>query len=151
MASLATDSLQREYRWTSARYSPSSSAQSLRAPRCDSEWACQLLPPLCRGLRRAGGSVDGAWQPHGALHVDRTRAAKLMAAKRNYQAHVLELLAVIHTLRLFRLYQLGGGAPRPPAGGVLDGLRPQPGDHVAQDEPAFQHAGSTRSRTSAST
>ncbi len=38
---------------------------------------------------------------------------KLTAAERNYPAHVLELLAVVHALRAFRHYLLGGGAPRP--------------------------------------
>ena len=38
---------------------------------------------------------------------------KLTADKRNYPAHVLELLAVVHTLRVFRHYVLGGGAHRP--------------------------------------
>ena len=37
---------------------------------------------------------------------------KLTAAERNYPAHVLELLAVVHALRAFRHYLLGGGAPR---------------------------------------
>ena len=32
---------------------------------------------------------------------------------RNYAAHVLELLAVVHALRVFRHYLLGGGAFRP--------------------------------------
>ena len=38
---------------------------------------------------------------------------KLTAAERNYPARVLELLAVVHALRVFRHYLLGGGAPRP--------------------------------------
>ncbi len=37
---------------------------------------------------------------------------KLTAAERNYPAHVLELLAMVHALRAFRHYLLGGGAPR---------------------------------------
>ena len=36
---------------------------------------------------------------------------KLTAAERNYSAHVLELLAVVHALRVFRHYLLCGGAP----------------------------------------
>ena len=38
---------------------------------------------------------------------------KLTAAERNYPAHVLELLAVVHALRVFKHYLLGSGAPRP--------------------------------------
>ncbi len=38
---------------------------------------------------------------------------KLTAAERNYPAHVLELLAVVHALCAFRHYLLGGWAPRP--------------------------------------
>ncbi len=38
---------------------------------------------------------------------------KLMAAERNYPAHVLELVVVVHALRVFLHYILGGGAPRP--------------------------------------
>ncbi len=45
---------------------------------------------------------------------------KLTAAEQNYPAHVLELLAVVHALRVFRRalrvfrhYLLAGGAPRP--------------------------------------
>ena len=38
---------------------------------------------------------------------------KLTAAERNYPAHVLELLAVVHSVRVFRHYLLGSGAPRP--------------------------------------
>ncbi len=36
-----------------------------------------------------------------------------------YPAHVLELLTVLHALRVFRHYLLGSGAPRPP-GARLD-------------------------------
>ena len=35
---------------------------------------------------------------------------KLSVAERNYQAHHLELLAVVHSLRAFSHYPLGGGA-----------------------------------------
>ena len=38
-------------------------------------------PPLRRGLLRAGGAVDGARQPDGALHVDRCRAGELRRAE----------------------------------------------------------------------
>jgi hypothetical protein len=50
----------------------------------------------------------------GRQHPVAYESRKLTAAKRNYPAHVLELLAVIHSLRVFRHYLLGGGAPRPP-------------------------------------
>jgi len=47
-----------------------------------------------------------------------TRAASLPPPSLEaYPAHVLELLAVVHALRVFRHYLLGSGAPRPP--GVL--------------------------------
>jgi hypothetical protein len=36
---------------------------------------------------------------------------KLTTAERNYPAHVLELLAVVNALRVFRHYLLGSGAP----------------------------------------
>jgi hypothetical protein len=42
---------------------------------------------------------------------------KLTAAEQAYPAHVLELLAVVDALRVFRHYLLGSGAPRP------DGVR----------------------------
>jgi hypothetical protein len=37
-------------------------------------------------------------------------SSKLTAAKQNYTAHGLELLAVVHALRAFWHYLLGGGA-----------------------------------------
>jgi hypothetical protein len=49
----------------------------------------------------------------GHQHPVAYESRKLTAAERNYPAHVLELLAVFHTLRAFRHYLLGGGAPRP--------------------------------------
>ena len=36
-------------------------------------------------------------------------SSKLTAAERNYPAHVLELLAVVHALRVFKHYLLGSG------------------------------------------
>jgi len=50
----------------------------------------------------------------GRQHPVAYESRKLTAAERNYPAHVLELLAVVHSLRVFRHYLLGGGAPRPP-------------------------------------
>ena len=38
---------------------------------------------------------------------------KLTAAERNYPAHILELLAVVHALRVSRHYLLGSCVPRP--------------------------------------
>ena len=49
----------------------------------------------------------------GHQHPVAYESRKLTAAERNYQAHVLELLAVVHALRVFKHYLLGGGAPRP--------------------------------------
>jgi hypothetical protein len=39
---------------------------------------------------------------------------KLTAAEQAYPTHVLELLAVVHALQVFRHYPLGSGAPRLP-------------------------------------
>ena len=49
----------------------------------------------------------------GHQHPVAYESRKLTAAEQNYPAHVLELLAVVHALRVFRHYLLGGGAPRP--------------------------------------
>ena len=49
----------------------------------------------------------------GLQHPVAYESRKLTAAERNYPAHVLELLAVVHALRVFKHYLLGGGAPRP--------------------------------------
>ena len=56
---------------------------------------------------------DDKGHQHPVAHESR----KLTAAERNYPAHVLELLAVVHSLRAFRHCLLGGGAPRPPGCG----------------------------------
>ena len=48
---------------------------------------------------------------------------KLTVTERNYPAHVLELLAVVHALRVFKHYLLGSGAPRPPGCGSDFDLR----------------------------
>ena len=53
----------------------------------------------------------------GEQHPVAFESRKLTAAEQAYPAHVLELLAVVHALRVFRHYLLGSGAPRPP--GVL--------------------------------
>ena len=53
----------------------------------------------------------------GIHHPVAYESRKLSAAEQAYPAHVLELLAVVHALRVFRHYLLGSGAPRPP--GVL--------------------------------
>ena len=52
---------------------------------------------------------DDAGHQHPVAYESR----KLTTAERNYPAHILELLAVVHALRVFRHYLLGGGAPRP--------------------------------------
>ena len=49
----------------------------------------------------------------GRQHPVAYESRKLTAAEQNYPAHVLELLAVVHALRVVRHYPLGGGAPRP--------------------------------------
>ena len=49
----------------------------------------------------------------GHQHPVAFESRKLTAAERNYPAHVLELLAVVNALRVFRHYLLGSGAPRP--------------------------------------
>ncbi len=46
-------------------------------------------------------------------HTVAYESSKLTAAERNYSAHVLEQLAVVHALRVFKHYLLGSGAPRP--------------------------------------
>ena len=56
---------------------------------------------------------DDAGHHHPVAYESR----KLTAAEQAYLPHVLELLAVVHALRVFRHYLLGSGAPRPP--GVL--------------------------------
>ena len=53
----------------------------------------------------------------GVHHPVAYESRKLTTAEQAYPAHVLELLAVVHALRVFRHYLLGSGAPRPP--GVL--------------------------------
>ena len=42
------------------------------------------------------------------------QSRKLTDAEQAYPSHVLELLAVVHALRVFRHYLLGSSAPRPP-------------------------------------
>ncbi len=49
----------------------------------------------------------------GHQHPLAYESRKLTAAEQNYPAHVLELLAVVHALRVFRHYLLGVGALRP--------------------------------------
>jgi hypothetical protein len=49
----------------------------------------------------------------GQQHPVAYESLKLTAAERNYPAHVLELLAVVHALRVFKHYLLGSGAPLP--------------------------------------
>ena len=49
----------------------------------------------------------------GHQHPVAYESRKLTVAERNYPAHVLELLAVVHALRVFKHYLLGSGAPRP--------------------------------------
>ena len=50
----------------------------------------------------------------GVHHPVAYESRKLTLTEQAYPAHVLELLAVVHALRVFRHYLLGSGAPRPP-------------------------------------
>jgi hypothetical protein len=50
----------------------------------------------------------------GVHHPVAFESRKLTSAEQAYPAHVLELLAVVHALRVFRHYLLGSGAQRPP-------------------------------------
>ena len=59
----------------------------------------------------------------GHQHPVAYESRKLTVAERNYPAHVLELLAVVHALRVFKHYLLGSGAPRPPGCGSDFDLR----------------------------
>jgi hypothetical protein len=54
-------------------------------------------------------------QPDGEGHQHPVayESCKLTAVGRKYPVHVLELLAVVHALRVFKHYLLGNGAPRP--------------------------------------
>ena len=51
--------------------------------------------------------ADDAGRQHPVAYESR----KLTTTERNYPAHVLELLAVVHALRVFKHYLLGSGAP----------------------------------------
>ena len=53
---------------------------------------------------------DDAGHHHPAAHESR----KLTAAEQAHPPHALELLAVVHALRVLRHYLPGSGAPRPP-------------------------------------
>ena len=50
----------------------------------------------------------------GHHHPVAYESRKLTAAEQAYPPHVLELLAVVPALRVFRHYLQGSGAPRPP-------------------------------------
>ena len=56
---------------------------------------------------------DDEGHQHPVAYESRKLTATERKLLRNYPAHVLELLAVVHSLRAFRHYLLGGGAPRP--------------------------------------
>ncbi len=49
----------------------------------------------------------------GHQHPVAYESRKLTVAEQNYPAHILELLAVVQALLVFRHYLLGGGASRP--------------------------------------
>ena len=53
----------------------------------------------------------------GHQHPIAYESSKLTATEHAYPAHTLELLAVVHALRVFKHYLLGSGAARPAACG----------------------------------
>ena len=55
----------------------------------------------------------------GQHHSVAYKSRKFTAAEQAYLPHVLELVAVVHALRVFRHCLLGSGAPRPPGVPVL--------------------------------
>ena len=59
---------------------------------------------------------DAAGRCGGHQHPAAYESSKLTAAERNHPAHILERLAVVHALRNFRHYLLGGGAAPWPEG-----------------------------------
>ena len=93
---------------------------------------------------------DDAGQHHPVAYESR----KLTMAEQAYPPHVLELLAVVHALRVFRHYLLGSGAPRPP--GVLSDFTLRTDNRSRgcarrRTSTAFSRVGSTRSKSFAST
>ena len=64
-------------------------------------------------LARSVASILTQPDDEGRQHPVAYESRKLTVAERNYPAHVLELLAVVHALRVFKHYLLGSGAPRP--------------------------------------
>ncbi len=92
--------------------------------------ACLTTAPVLRTFdsrRRSILTADASEQAisavlkqpddNGIHHPVPFESRKLRTAEQAYPAHILELLAVVHALRVFRHYLLGSGAPRPP--GVL--------------------------------
>ena len=63
------------------------------------------------------------------------KSRKLTATERNYPAHILELLAVVHALRIFKHYLLGSGAPRPDGCGSDFDLRTDRADPASSKNP----------------
>ncbi len=61
----------------------------------------------------AVGAILTQPDDYGHQHPVAYESRKLTAAERNYPAHVLKLLAVVHALRVFQHYLLGSGAARP--------------------------------------
>ena len=89
--------------------------------------ACLTTAPVLRTFdsrRRSVLTTDASEQAISAVltqpdddghhHPVAYESRKLTPAEQAYPAHVLELLAVVHALRVFRHYLLGSGAPRPP-------------------------------------
>ncbi len=77
----------------------------------------RMFNPHCRAvlITDASGVTVAAilTQPDydGQQHPVAYESSKLTAAERNYPAHVLELLAVVHELLVFNHYLLSSGAP----------------------------------------
>ena len=73
------------------------------------EWATSTS---CSEVRRFTGLANYQDECQCRRHPVAYESRKLMAAERNYPAHVFELLALVNSLRVFRHYLLGSGAPR---------------------------------------
>ncbi len=89
--------------------------------------ACLTAAPVLRTFdtcRRSVLTTDAIEQAISAVltqpdddshdHPVVCESRKLAPAEQAYPAHVLELLEVVHALRVFRHYLLGSGTPRPP-------------------------------------
>ncbi len=71
--------------------------------------------PVLRTFDVAVAAILTQPDDEGHRHPVAYESRKLTAAEQNYQEHILELLAVVHALRVFLHYLLGGGEPLPAA------------------------------------